>query len=104
MVGNILVLSSYEYLGDSILHDLCWKNHCNKITKRANKTLGLLCRILSLCSKEVEIMASQALVRPQLENAAEAWNPYNITTADHLKRIQRSATVLFTTTIDVQHP
>ena len=35
--------------------------------------------------------AYQALVRPQLEYAAETWNPYNITTADHLARIQRAA-------------
>ena len=33
----------------------------------------------------------QVLVRPQLEYAAEAWNPYNITTADRLERIQRAA-------------
>ena len=35
--------------------------------------------------------AYQTLVRPQLEYAAEAWNPYNITTANHLESIQRAA-------------
>ena len=35
--------------------------------------------------------AYQALVRPQLDYAAEAWNPYNITTADRLERMQRAA-------------
>ena len=35
--------------------------------------------------------AYQALVRPQLEYAAEAWNPYNIPTADRLEHIQRAA-------------
>ena len=35
--------------------------------------------------------AYQALVRPQLECAAEAWYPYNITTADRLERMQHAA-------------
>ena len=48
-------------------------------------------RTLSPCSKEVKSRAYQALVRPQLEYAAEAWNPYNITTADRLEHTQRAA-------------
>ena len=35
--------------------------------------------------------AYQALVRPQLEYVAEAWNTYNINTADRLEHIQRAA-------------
>ena len=35
--------------------------------------------------------AYQALVRPQLKYATEAWNPYNITTADCLEHIQLAA-------------
>ena len=35
--------------------------------------------------------AYQALVRPQHEYSAEAWNPRNITTSDRLERIQRAA-------------
>ena len=35
--------------------------------------------------------AYQALVRPELEYTAEAWNPHNITTADRLDNIQRAA-------------
>ena len=75
----------------SISHDLSWEKHCYKITKKANKTLGLLRRTLPLCSKEVKSRAYQALVRPQLEYAA-AWNPCNITTADRLEHIQCAAT------------
>ena len=57
----------------------------------ASKALGLLRRIPSPCSKEVESRTYQALVRPQLEYAAEAWYRYNITTADRLEHIQRAA-------------
>ena len=69
--GNALeCVDDHEYLGISISHDLCWKKHCNKITKKASKTLGLLRRTLSSCSKEVKSRTYQALVRPQLEYAA----------------------------------
>ena len=61
------------------------------ITKTANKTFGLLHGTLYPCSKEVKSRAYQALVQPHLEYAAEAWSPYNITTADRLVHIQRPA-------------
>ena len=64
--------------------------HCNKIAKKASQTLGLLHRTLSPCSKEVKSRAYQALVWPQLEYAAEAWNPHNITAADCLEHMQRA--------------
>ena len=84
-------VDEHEYLGASISHDLCLENHCNKITKKASKTFGLLRHTLSQCSKEVKSRAYQALVQPQLEYAAVAWNPYNITTTDRLERIQHAA-------------
>ena len=89
--NNLERVDDHVYLGGSISHDLCWEKHCNKMTKNAHKTLGLLRPTLSLCSKEVKSRAYQALVRPQLEYAAEAWYPYNITTADRLEHIQRAA-------------
>ena len=82
-------VDDHEYLEISSSHDLCWEKQCNKITKKAGNTLGLLRHTLSPCSTQVKSRAHQALVRPQLEYAAEAWNPYNITTADRLERIQR---------------
>ena len=36
-------------------------------------------------------MAYQALVWPQLEYAAEAWNPCNLATADRLEHIEHAA-------------
>ena len=90
--GNTLEhVDDREYCGVSISHDLSWEKHYNKITKKANNTHGLLRRTLSPCSKEVKITAYQALVRPQLEYAAEAWNPNNIPTANHHELIQRAA-------------
>ena len=74
-----------------ISRDLCWEKHCNKITKKASKAIELLRHTLSPYSKEVKSRVYQALVWPQLEYTAEAWNPYNISTADRLEHIQRAA-------------
>ena len=90
-VNTLERVDDHEYLGVSISHDLCWERHYNKITKKASKTLGLLHCTLSPCSNEVKSRAYQALVRPQLEYAADAWNSYNIATADRLEHIQRAA-------------
>ena len=87
---TIFGVDDHECLGVSISHDLHWEKHCNKINKNANKTFGL-CLTLSPCSKEVKSIAYQSLVQPQAEYVAEAWNPYNITTADCLEHIQCAA-------------
>ena len=50
ILGNTLErIDDHEYLGISISHDLRLEKHCNKISKKANKTLGLLRRTLSPC-------------------------------------------------------
>ena len=62
--GNTLErVDDHEYIGASILHDLCWEKHCNKITNKASKTLGLFRRTPSPCSKDVKSRAYQTLVR-----------------------------------------
>ena len=81
----------HEYHRVSISHDRCWEKHCNKIIKKANKTLGLLRQTQSPFSGEEKSRAHQTVVLPQLEYAAVAWNPYNITTDDRLEHIQRAA-------------
>ena len=98
--GNTLeCVDGHEYLGVSISHDLCYKKHCNKITKKESKTLRLLHHTLSPCSNKVKSIAYQALVWPLLEYTAEAWNPCSITTANRLEHIQCAAFVHH-----VQHP
>ncbi|XP_072024943.1 uncharacterized protein [Amphiura filiformis] len=84
-------VDQHEYLGVTISSKLRWDAHCNKITQKANRTLGLIRRTLSPCSQEVKARAYQALVRPQIEYASEAWNPHTITTVDRLERVQRPA-------------
>ena len=84
-------VDEYKYLGVIVSKDLRWTAQCQAILHKANKTLGLLRRTLSPCSKEVKTRAYQALVRPQLEYGSEAWNPCHTTVAQRLEKVQRAA-------------
>ena len=84
-------VQEYKYLGIIISKDLRWTAHCQTIRQKANRTLGLLRRTLSPCSKDVKNRAYQALVRPQMEYGSEAWNPYCTTTAQSLEGVQKAA-------------
>ena len=68
-------VSSAQYLGVTVTENLSWNEHINQICKKANSTLGLLRRILSVCDTKVKDTAHRTLVRPKLEYACCAWNP-----------------------------
>ncbi|XP_072182188.1 uncharacterized protein [Diadema setosum] len=76
----------YKYLGVTVTTDLRWNQHCQNIRNKASRTLGLVRRTLSPCSKEVKSRAYTALVRPQLEYASEAWNPHTVTAVNLLEQ------------------
>ena len=59
-----------KYLGITITDDLDRGQHINNVTSKANKTLGFLRRNLTLAPEETNVVAYQALGRPQLEYAA----------------------------------
>ena len=77
--------------GVTITNDLSWKKHCQAITQKASRTLGLIRRTLYPCTKEVKTRAYKALVRPQLEYSSEAWNPHTKIARDRLEQIQKTA-------------
>ena len=81
----------HDYLGVTISDDLKWTTHCRKTTTKASRTLGMLRRTLSPCSKEVKSRAYLSLVRPQLEYSEEAWNPHTQKDIYRLEQVQRQA-------------
>jgi hypothetical protein len=83
--------SKHKYLGVTINHHLDWKDHVLNITASARSTLGILRRNLSSCSEKVKSKAYQALVRPKLEYASAAWNPYACEQVNLLEGVQRQA-------------
>ena len=76
-------VSSAKYIGITVTDDLKWGQHINNVTSKASKTLGFLCRNLTLAPKETKVSAYKALLRPQLKYAAPIWNPH------HQKEINR---------------
>jgi hypothetical protein len=86
-----------KYLGMTISNDLKLNAHIEKITKKANSTLGLLKRNISTCPINVKKQAYTALVRPTIEYAATVWDPHrqlhakSSTNIDKIEKIQRRA-------------
>jgi hypothetical protein len=84
-------VNSYPYLGVEISKDMNWAPHINKISKKANKMLGLLRRNLHSCSADVKSIAYKALVRPRLEYCNVIWDPHHETHKYTIERVQRRA-------------
>jgi hypothetical protein len=93
MINNQIInrVSSTKYLGITITHNLNWNKHCDIICGKANSTLGLLRRILGECNAAVKSKAYTSLVRPQLEYASTAWNPYTKRNINKIEMVQRRA-------------
>ncbi len=93
MINNQIINRVYstKYLGITITHNLNWNKHCDMICGKANSTLGLLRRILGECNAAVKSKAYTSLVRPQLEYASTAWNPYTKRNINKIEMIQRRA-------------
>ena len=65
--------------------------HINKITSKANSTLGFLRRNLKACPPKLRETAYFSLVRSSLEYSSEVWDPFRQKDIDKLEKIQRAA-------------
>ena len=79
------------YLGVTISEDLKWSPHINKITKKANSTLGFLRRNLKHCPENCRKTAYLALIRSSLEYSSVVWDPHLQKDIDKLEKTQRQA-------------
>ena len=68
-----------------------WEAHINKITSKANSTLGFLRRNLKACPPKLRETAYFSLVRSSLEYSSAVWDPFRQKDIDKLEKIQRSA-------------
>ena len=81
-----------KYLGVNITSKLEWKEHIDKVTSKANKTLGFLRRNIRSAPQETKEAAYKTLVRPQLEYCAAVWDPHCQYQSNNLETVQcRSA-------------
>ena len=83
--------SSHPYLGIEIDSKLTWAKQVDNTVLKANRTLGFLRRNLWFCPRDVKATAYKTLVRPVLEYASCAWDPYKIGQINKLEAVQRKA-------------
>ena len=92
MQGHSLeVVKHQAYLGVHIDETLSWDHHIKQAVSKATRTLNLIRRKFSACSKEVKLASYKSLVRPHLEYAQCAWDPYKKTQIEALEMVQRRA-------------
>ena len=83
-------LKCVKDLGIIASSDLSWSEHVRKVTfNKANKLLGLVHRTVGSSNPGALSTLYKSLVRPVLEYAAPAWNPYLAKDVLALERVQR---------------
>ena len=80
-----------QYLGVTICEDLRWNRHVAEITCWANRLFGLLRQNLSARDRKIKEAVYLGLVRPLLEYASQAWDPYTSNLLDEIEIVQRRA-------------
>lgn len=81
----------HPYLGVEFSDDLRWNTHISHLSAKSNRILGFIKRNLYKCSEKTKQSAYFALVRPNLEYASAAWDPYTKKNINELEKIQRRA-------------
>ena len=92
LAGHVLqAVSKHPYLGVTITENLSWEPHVRNLKNKGNRTLGLIKRNLHACPEEIKSRAYTTLVRPSLEYASTAWDPYRNYLINSLEMVQRRA-------------
>ena len=85
-------VSSYKYLGVLITSDLMWSSHIAKVCNKTRKLIGLFYRTFYKHSTvETMLKLYCSFIRPHLEYAAAAWDPYLKKDIDLLEDVQKFA-------------
>jgi len=81
-------VSLAKYLGVDISSDLSWDTQINRISKKANNTLGFLRRNIKIHSESLKSSAYTVLVRPQLEYCSTVLCPFTDSNISKLEAVQ----------------
>ena len=87
-------ITAEKDLGVTIDDKLDFRTHIQNSINKANSILGLIRRSFTYIDETIFKQLFKALVRPHLEYAASAWNPYKIKDIQNLEKVQRRATKL----------
>ena len=83
---TLMNVSSTPYLGVCLSETLEWEAHINRITSKANSTLGFLRRNLKACPPKLRETAYFSLVRSSLEYSSAVWDPFRQKDIDKLEK------------------
>ena len=83
--------ASHSYLGITLSSDLRFNEHCDNTTKKAGKMLNFISRNFYHCTRDVKSKLYLSLVRPLMEYAVAAWDPYTQRNINALEKVQRRA-------------
>ena len=90
--GHILELQDCtKYLGVDIQSSLSWKNHIDRISKKANSMLGFLRCNLRSCKEDTKANAYFTMVRSNLEYCSSVWNPHQKDQVHKVEMVKRRA-------------
>lgn len=85
------VVPEAKYLGVTLTSDLRWGSHIDRVTQKANQTLGFVRRNLQVSSPAIKQRAYFGLIRPKVEYASTVWNPFQKKQINKIEMIQRRA-------------
>ena len=88
---QLATVKSGKYLGVTLTDNLSWNALVDQATKKANNSLGFLRRNLYNCPSHTKAQSYQTLVRPILEYATSACDPYKQSSINKLEGVQRRA-------------
>lgn len=92
MNGNLLDASSEEKdVGVLITDTLKQSRQCEKAAQTANRVLSQICRSFQYRNRHTFVRLYKQHVRPHLEFATPAWNPWLATDKETLERVQKRA-------------
>ena len=78
-------------VGVFVSHDLKPSIHCTRAANKANTVLGMMARTFHYRDKVVWINLYKTFVRPHLEYASSAWNPWFVRDIEALEKVQKRA-------------
>ena len=91
--NSLETVSEIMDLGVLATDKLTWSPHIERISAKANRTLGLVKRICrDFSDVETRKLLYSSIVRPKLEYSSELWSPYTIKHQMILENVQRRAT------------
>ena len=85
-----------KYLGVTLGDNLSWNKHVDEIAKKAKSTIAFLWRNISRCPREIKAQCYTSPVRPVIEYAATAWDPYTARNIQQLEAVQGRAAIFVT--------